>query len=212
MEIPLFIKCLSEVRLENVFNPYGEVCPMNDLPDAATKRSRSLEAILAAACSQEVSAIWIARDLGYLGGRRTGLALTGDLHYRQHLERWGVTIHDSPCRGKMVRERTANVVWGELAKLRVPIFLWNVFPFHPHEPGKSFSNRPHTKHEREIGLELLAHLLRLINPLQIVAIGNDAARATSKLSFCRPRSSVRHPSYGGANIFRRQISELLISS
>lgn len=207
-----FLESLSSIRLKNVFNPYIDRCPSCDLPDAAKKRYRVLEAILSQACEQQIAALWIARDLGYLGGRRTGLALTDDAHYSAHLQRWGIEEKELPCRGDPIQERTASVVWGELLGIKEAVFLWNVFPFHPHDPDNEFSNRAHTRSEREIGIKFLASLIQLIKPKQIVAIGNDASSVLGRLNYHSRRISVRHPSYGGANIFRTQIRSLSLSA
>ena len=44
------------------------------------RRRRNLEIALHAAIDAKVGTIWIARDIGYRGGRRTGLALTDEPH------------------------------------------------------------------------------------------------------------------------------------
>ena len=49
----------------------------------------------------------------------------------------------------LYRERTANVIWRMLMRIDEPIFLWNVFPLHPHEPDDPMSNRRHTAKERD---------------------------------------------------------------
>ena len=49
----------------------------------------------------ELDAIWVGRDLGYRGGRRTGLALTDDVYFADHLERWGLDVQ-RPTYGKPV--------------------------------------------------------------------------------------------------------------
>jgi hypothetical protein len=208
IEIKKFIQSLMDIKLENVFNPYTDTCPDHDLSVAAARRTEAVEKLIIQACRQETIYLWLARDLGYLGGRRTGLALTDDVHYPAHLQRWGIEASAPPCRGKPVKERTASVIWGELSRINSSVFLWNVFPFHPHEPLKPFSNRPHTAAERRIGLGILEILIELVRPTQIIAIGKDASRAAEPLRGDRPLFSVRHPSYGGAAIFRNQIREI----
>ena len=85
------------------------------------------------------------------------------------------------------------------------VFLWNVFPFHPHEPGNPFSNRAHRPSERKVGEEVLAELIAMLRPRRLVAIGNDATKSALKLNGVTSVLQVRHPSYGGQRDFIRQV-------
>lgn len=105
----------------------------------------------------------------------------------------------------MVGERTAAVIWNTLLQVPERVFLWNVFPLHPHEPGEPFSNRSHRPHERSVGEELLVELIAMLRPRRLVAIGNDAAKTAFKLAGIAEVIRVRHPSYGGQRDFVRQI-------
>ena len=82
-----FVKALAGLTFENAFNPYCNRCAVHDADDAPHRRAEMLRAILEAATETEVDSLWIGRDLGYRGGRRTGLALTDDLHFHTHAER-----------------------------------------------------------------------------------------------------------------------------
>jgi uracil-DNA glycosylase len=105
----------------------------------------------------------------------------------------------------MVAERTAAVIWSILAMVPAAVFLWNVFPLHPHEPGDPFSNRSHRPHERAVGEALLAELVAILRPRRLVAIGNDAAKVAFRLAAITEAVQVRHPSYGGQSDFVRQV-------
>jgi hypothetical protein len=122
-----FVEQLRALSFEHTFNPYSDTCIVHDVADAPLRRSRALLAVLKAATRVEVDALWIGRDLGYRGGRRTGLAFTDDVHMRVHLARWEVDI-ERPTKGSTVTERTASVIWEALLRIHSPIFLWNVFP------------------------------------------------------------------------------------
>jgi hypothetical protein len=76
-----FVAALAETRLPSVFNPYSDVCPIHDRIDAAKLRRRNLERFLDAALDVRVDTMWIARDLGYRGGRRTGVPLTSPMRF-----------------------------------------------------------------------------------------------------------------------------------
>jgi hypothetical protein len=89
----------------------------------------------------------------------------------------------------------------------VPVFLWNVFPFHPHEPGHPFTNRSHNPRERAAGEAVLAELILLLKPRCIVGIGNDAAKTASCLRGSEEIAQIRHPSYGGQREFEQQATK-----
>ncbi len=203
----LFVEALGELDYENTFNPYSNRCAVHDLDDAPRRRSESLRAMLQAAAGFEIDSIWIGRDLGYRGGRRTGLALTDDLHIDAHAQRWGVSV-ERPTKGEAVAERTAAVIWSILSHIKAPVFLWNVFPLHPHEPDDPFSNRSHNSRERKAGEELLFQLMLLLRPRRLIAVGNDAALTAYRLAEHHEVFQVRHPSYGGQTQFLTQVREL----
>lgn len=203
MDAELFVDRLAAMRFSNVFNPYADICPLNDVPDAPKRRRRVLAQILQAAQKVEIEAIWIGRDLGYRGGRRTGLALTDDAHCAAHTARWGLG-YDRPTKGVQISERTAAVIWRQLSKIAAPIFLWNVFPLHPHEPDSPFTNRQHNSAERDAGESVLAELISAIRPRVLVALGNEAGKTAKRLAGPEASIQIRHPSYGGLPEFLRQ--------
>lgn len=203
-----FVDAVASLRFENCFNPYIDRCAIHDQVDAPRRRSMLLSAMLEQAIRSPVDAIWIGRDLGYRGGRRTGLALTDDVHLQQHAERWNLPL-ERPTKGAAVAERTAAVIWDVLSQIEDRIFLWNVFPLHPHDPSAPFTNRTHNSREREAGLEVLKLLMNLLQPRRLVAIGNDAALAAARIAPAGlPVFKVRHPSYGGQTDFLKQVTSL----
>lgn len=202
-----FVRDLSSLHFENTFNPYSDKCPVHDVLDAPETRAKNLLNMLKVAVDLEVDSIWIGRDLGYRGGRRTGLALTDDAHIPMHAARWGISAL-RPTKGDVVSERTAAVVWSVLSNIDVGVFLWNVFPLHPHEAGDPFTNRSHNSSERRAGEEMLGQLIRLLRPRRLIAIGNDAAVVARRLVPTYELTQVRHPSYGGQTQFISQMVDL----
>ena len=194
-----FVATLADMRLPAVFNPYADCCDAHDRSNAVCIRRKNLELFLEAALDNEVQEIWIARDLGYRGGRRTGVPLTDEVHLEGASRLLGGIHLRRATRGPVVAERTAAIVWKVLCRLGRPVVLWNVFPFHPHEPGDPFSNRCHTASERQQTVPLLEALIDMFEPERLVAIGRDAQIVLGDLGL--PVTTVRHPSYGGQSEF-----------
>lgn len=205
MNLTRLVCTLREFQSPHVFNPYTEVCPQADLLEAPTVRLENLCAVVDACIQKKVDTIWVARDLGYRGGRRTGLALTDEANLSAMGEMLGVSLQKA-TKGPIVAERTAATIWETVRRLEQPVFLWNVFPFHPHEPELPFTNRCHTRAERRRCEPILSELLRLLRPNKIIAIGNDARAGLADLG--ATSSSVRHPSYGGKPEFLAGLSQL----
>ncbi len=194
-----FADALADTTLKSVFNPYSDHCSLHDREDGASVRKRNLVRCLEAAIDTRVDTIWIARDLGYRGGRRTGVPLTDEVHLTSASSLLGGIDLERATHGPVVAERTAAVVWRVLSRVGVPVVLWNVFPLHPHEADDPLSNRCHSRAEREATWPFLTARIAMIAPRRIVAIGRDASLALNGIDV--PVMTVRHPSYGGQTEF-----------
>lgn len=191
---------LEKLDFDNTFNPYFDRCPVHDAAEAPELRSYYLFEMLERAASSNLDAIWVGRDLGYRGGRRTGLALTDDIHFSDHLVRWGLEPK-RPTFGAPMAERTASTIWDILMQVSVPVFLWNVFPLHPYVNDDPFSNRAHNARERKAGTDILISIVQYLRPQRVIAVGNDAFNVLSHALPDFGVHKVRHPSYGGQNEF-----------
>ena len=200
MTADAFVDMLTEQRFSNVFNPYSQQCPVHDLARAPDMRCRMVLAMIGNAAERGTDSLWIGRDLGYRGGRRTGLAMTDDFSLEVHARRWSI-VGERPTRGTMIRERTSTAVWDLLGMIEASVFLWNVFPFHPHTHNNPFSNRPHSSAERRVGRRILGELIRMLRPRRIVAVGGLAAGVIGSITSGEQCVRVRHPSYGGQREF-----------
>lgn len=205
------LSALEKMDFENTFNPYFDRCTVHDAADAPELRRNNLVEMLERAASSDLDAIWVGRDLGYRGGRRTGLALTDDVHFSNHLMRWGLDSK-RPTYGEPVAERTAGVIWDILLRVQDPIFLWNVFPLHPFHVGDPFSNRAHSARERNAGTDVLMTIVKYLKPQRIVAVGNDAFNVLAAAFSGKHVFKVRHPSYGGQSEFIKAMKTLYSES
>lgn len=198
-----FMAELESFQSDRVFNPYRDVCSEFDRSDAAVTRSANLRKLIEASHSSDVDTIWVARDLGYRGGRRTGIPLTDEVHLGSVERLFGTEPIQRATEGEIFAERTAAVIWKLLAAIERPVMLWNVFPFHPHEEENPMTNRCHTAKERELTLPFLWYLIELLKPKQLIAIGRDAQAALQDAPI--PVVNVRHPSYGGQREFNETL-------
>ena len=201
-----YVNRLQGLKFDDAFNPYTDICPKYDRGDAPMIRSETLRAMIASAQSQGVQDMWVGRDLGYKGGRRTGLAFTDDASLSLHCERWGIPVI-RPTQG-WVTEISASAIWEALDAIQANIFLWNVFPLHPHNESNPFSNRAHCPGERKAGKRLLSDLIATLRPQRLIAIGNDGYSAVSELRTSLEVHKVRHPSYGGKPEFLSRLRKL----
>jgi len=200
-----FVSRLADAKLQNVFNPYSDFCALHDEPNAASTRSENLTAALTSALSLNVRTIWVARDLGYRGGRRTGLALTDEAHLSEHARLLGGAYLRRATRGPLIKERTASVIWRMVMRIDKPIFMWNAFPLHPHFADDPMTNRCHTSSERRALSWVLHELLDLLKPDQVFTIGGDARKCLDTLGV--NSIAFRHPSYGGQTQFIREVEQ-----
>ena len=218
-----FIKNLQETPAENLFNPWFDSDPENDIsPDAPQRRRAQFEAYLTERTGR-AKYLFIAEALGYQGGHFSGIAMTSErilLGYQQ--PKYGIkSLHVftsiTPARTskpavntKGMSEPTATIMWGALIGLGIDpydVVLWNAVPWHPYNPDKGFlSNRTPLKHELDQGLHHLKSFLKLFPGTKLVAVGRKCEESlrTLEVDF----TGVRHPANGGAAKFRRQVAGL----
>ena len=202
-----FVDELGSISLPNVFNPYRDVCAVADHAESAAIRRRNLICYCQAMQAQHVKMLWLGRDLGYRGGRRTGIALTDEFHLDALIRTYRLSgVAKATLGPEMKKERTATEVWKLLTAIQKPVFLWNVFPFHPFDADEPFTNRRHTRREFDLCADILIHLITLLRPTTIIVLGADAEMAAVRLGI--PCKRVRHPSYGGQNEFARAIHRI----
>lgn len=223
-KVKLFVSSLTDYRRENVFNPWGDFDPDYDIAYARSVRKAQLERYLARRLGR-AKVLLVAEACGYQGCRFTGVAMT--------CERMMLSLHPD-VNAKMVigapgrrtsrdtspfipkdiqrkcgfNEPTDTVVWNACLSAGLgaeEFLLWNIFPFHPHQPGKMLTNRTPTEKELADGLAYTRALLALTGPLPLFAVGKKSEETLRAAGF--DVCGLRHPANGGANLFREGLSK-----
>jgi uracil-DNA glycosylase len=104
------------------------------------------------------------------------------------------------------REASATIVWQTIGHWQPLPLLWNIFPFHPYQPGKPQTNRTPTASEIAAGRPFLNHLLQLFPQVNLVAVGKKASAGLARWGM--EHTAVRHPSHGGTKQFQAALNQL----
>jgi uracil-DNA glycosylase len=204
-----FFRLLAADCGPNVFNPWKQRDERNDgaLNGPAARRKR-----LCVHLSVQPDHILIGEAAGYQGCHVTGIAFTSE-----RLIMTGVVPRIAAPGGRLSTrhipwsEPSATTVWKTLHALNIEqnTILWNAFPWHPHRPGNLQSNRTPTRLERQFGLVVLDSLLSAVPKAIVFAVGRHAESILAEVG--RAAVPLRHPSMGGAVLFRRGLQRALMA-
>jgi uracil-DNA glycosylase len=160
----------------------------------------------------------LARYLAHLLRRRPAAALIGEapswrgggvtgIPFAAFEDLCAPAVHGVPgpwelplATGLPLYEASARVVRGAIGRSSAPILVWNVFPWHPHPPGRGDRNRRPTPSEIREGLELLGMVLGAVKTEPVLAVGRVAESALTLRGIAH--RYVRHPAHGGARAFQ----------
>lgn len=190
--------------LPDTFNPYAQMNPEVDREDAVLTRRANLEAYLRA-CSPQPLLFLLAEAPGPWGCRFSGVPITAEAQLLD--PDFPLNGHQSSLRDEPYGEYSATIFWGLLREEFPRFVVWNAFPLHPHRPGEPFTIRPPRRRELKQFEELTAGLIDIFNPGRVLAVGRKAERTLAEIDVTA--TYVRHPSQGGANLFREGVQQAL---
>ena len=193
----------------NVANPYRDVVAGLDRPAAARRRRENLEAYVERVGRPRL--VLVGEALGYRGGRFSGIAFTSERQLAGG-DRWRLPWGGEPFAAtsrnpQLWLEPSGSVVWGALGGEAAGVLLWNSFPWHPWGARGQLSNRTPERRLLVANLQVLERVLAEVTSARIAAVGRTAEAALETLGV-REVTLLRHPSHGGAAIFRHQLSML----
>lgn len=188
-------------------NPYARERPF------ARQRQQNLQLYLQVMIQHPPNLLLLGEAPGYRGCRLTGIPFTSPhilakLH--QKFDENAQPFQQIPEWPSVAREASATIVWRTIGSWHPLPLLWNVFPFHPHQPGNPQSNRTPKTSEIAAGRPFLNHLLQLFPGIPLVAVGKKASGALTRWDLVH--TAVRHPSHGGAKMFQIALRKLQTKS
>jgi len=200
--IPAFVARLADMPAPpHARNPYAGDGP------AAVRRD-NLTLYLTRLAARRPWALLVGEAPGYRGCGATGVPFTSAVILLAEPCPFGLFGAAAGFRlaedGRPAREATATILWDTLrARDHLPL-LWNVCPFHPHRPGRPFSNRAPAAAEIAAGEWAVRELLALFAVEQVIAVGRVAGTALGRWGIAA--TTVRHPSHGGKAAFGQQLA------
>lgn len=185
----------------NSINPYAH----NGTRGNAARR-HNLSQYLRQMATRNPRLLLVGEAPGYRGLRETGIPFSSTKLMESHPFFQTLDLRDIPdAPGRA--EATATIMQDALDTLNINPLLWNAYPFHPHKPSEPQSNRKPTAAELRIGATFLHWVIAYFGIEKVVAVGNSAETVLSALQI--PNTKVRHPSRGGAIMFRSQLAEFV---
>lgn len=190
-----------------VFNPWRDHDAGTDaLPDAAAARLGRLRAFF----GTKPRWLLLGEAAGYQGAHVSGIPFTSErLLLEGAIPRVDIGGRRLSTRARPWSEPSATTVWGSLHALERAgdTFLWNAYPWHPHQPGNPQSNRTPLPAERRAGLPVLEALLAALPGVRCFAVGRNAEASLAEVGV--KATPLRHPSMGGATAFREGLRRAL---
>lgn len=185
--------------MPHVFDPWNAISSDDIAPAAIEGRRERLRLHLSAPAPR---LLLVGEAPGYQGTRITGCPFTSEaLLLEDGVPRLGKLHGRLTSRRLPWREPSSTIVWRALREqgLMDHTVLWGAFPWHPHG-ATPLSNRAPNEAEKAMGAALLQQLMAALPGVTVVAVGNVAADSLRKLGVHADK--IRHPSNGGATMFR----------
>jgi uracil-DNA glycosylase len=170
-------------------------------------RRKNLLAYLTALYDLKPSVLLVGEAPGYRGTRRTGVPFSSERILMTHPFFTSRKIFSIESVDTPLAESSASIVWKTMDELQFYPLIWASFPFHPHKPGDENSNRAPTTEEIALGQPFLRLLMDIFAIRDVVAVGRAAEKVFSLLSI--DATPVRHPSHGGATLFREGLGRFV---
>jgi hypothetical protein len=189
---------------ENAFNPYADHNPEVDRKDAVAIRRTNLAGYLEA-CAPRPRLFLLAEAPGPWGCRFSGVPITSEAQLLDPA--FPIPGKQSSLKETPYGEYSATIFWKLMTDVFPDCVIWNACPLHPYKPGQPFTIRAPKVCELRRYAPLTAALIRIFQPERVLAVGRKAERTLKDTGISA--TYVRHPSQGGANLFRAGVTQAL---
>jgi hypothetical protein len=200
-----------------LFNPWLQMDPRFDLPEAVTIRRANLRRYLES-LPQRPAVLVVGEAPGPWDCRFSGVPITGERQLiERSLEFSGRVLFtgerssrtaptEATVRRPPFKSASSEIFWKLLGPHHPRFLIWNCVPFHPYHAERPLSVRGPTRREVDLFAGLLREYVGLVEPRRVVAMGRKAQEALQQTGVeC---TYVRHPSRGGAPAFRAGMGEV----
>ena len=162
-------------------------------------RRKNLKLYLEKMIKLNPSLLLLGEAPGYKGCRLTGIPFSSEkvISNNVFFKNQGFAFINGI--NELESEISATIVWNELMNYSDKPLIWNIFPFHPHNPNDTKTNRTPTQNELVLGKKYLKLLLEIFDIKKILALGRKSESQISDLGI--EYAYVRHPANGGKKEF-----------
>ncbi len=193
---------------DRMVNPYLDTDEY-DAPDAPSTRRSNLEAALGAVAAHGTPDVLVVAEApGPWGCRFSGIPFTNE---RQLLDpEFPVdgqpTSRQFATTGEPINEYSGSIYWEAMLPHWGRFWTWNAVPLHPHKASEKMTIRTPGVREVRRWHGLLASTVEILQPAAVIAVGRKAEGALEAVG--AGPVYVRHPSQGGATLFREGVAAL----
>lgn len=184
----------------DLVNPYTHEDPALDMDGAAQMRRENLKAS-ALTLATPPEALIVAETPGPWGCRFSGVPLVSEQQLLDpDFPLDGRATSLRALHGEPLKEYSGGIYWRQMLPRWGRFWTWNAVPFHPHKPGDPLTIRPPRVREIRQFADALAAVVEAVQPRRVISLGRVAERSLKAVGV--ESTYVRHPSQGGATLFR----------
>jgi uracil-DNA glycosylase len=200
MDIKKFITTLANTPApKHAVNPWDYSKPTNSI------RRNNLEQYLRKMRSLGPTVLLVGEAPGYRGCGKVGMPFSSERLVQAHPFFSEGFLIENP--EETIAEASASIVWKTFDSLNFYPVMWATYPFHPHKPGDTCTNRAPRPEEVLLGKQFLEQFMQLFPTSKVIAVGRVAEKSLADMGI--EAIAVRHPSHGGATLFAEGIAAFL---